>query len=227
LKRLVLLLDIDGTLLRCKGAPREALGLAMGQLFGHRGRLSGVRFGGKTDRIIVAEALSLSMNAASMKAVASRRFFEIYTRELTKQLTLSPPAVLPGARRLLGRLGRDPMVSFGLVSGNIRPGAYIKLVHAALEGFFLPLEVGAFAEEADRKADLGGVVRKRIAAIRDFEEADLVLVGDTPSDVECARQAGARAVAVTTGSFGRDELAGADVILEGLDSKEAEEAIRG
>ena len=83
--------DIDGTLLRCKRAPREALGLAMERLFGHRGRLSDVRFGGKTDRIIVAEALSSEMDGAT-----TRRFFETYTRELTKQLTLSPPEIVPG-----------------------------------------------------------------------------------------------------------------------------------
>ena len=84
----------------------------------------------------------------------------------------------------------------------------------------LDLRIGAYGDAHEIRADLVPVARANAAAAyaADFSGPATVLVGDTPLDVEAARVAGARAVAVATGGFSVAALAaaGPDAVLPDL-----------
>jgi phosphoglycolate phosphatase-like HAD superfamily hydrolase len=128
-----------------------------------------------------------------------------------------PSGVLPGVEALLEELESQPGVSVGLLTGNFEAGARIKLGHFDLWKRF---PFGAFGDDHD---DRNALVPVALASARDagVEAASpdrVVVIGDTPLDIACARAHGARAVAVATGSYSSDELqaAGADVVVPTL-----------
>ena len=104
-----------------------------------------------------------------------------------------------------------------VLTGNIRPLAALKLRLAGL-GEHLDLDVGAYGDVHEVRAELVAVARRaaREAYGTDFSGSSTVLIGDTPLDVEAALAAGARVVAVATGSYPAADLAGAHVVLPDL-----------
>ena len=130
-------------------------------------------------------------------------------------LTGARPARRGGRHRCAGR-GRVPPVS---PDRQIRPLAELKLGLAGL-GDHLDLDVGAYGDVHEVRAELVAVARRAAAAAYglDFDGPSTVLVGDTPLDVAAALATGARAVGVATGSFPAADLAaaGAHVVLPDL-----------
>ena len=118
---------------------------------------------------------------------------------------------------------RNGDVTIGLLTGNWVAGARIKLANAGLIDYFGGHAtfgaLGGFGDDAPTRAELAPVALRRYRETTGNEIApgDAVIIGDTPSDVECALVNGLRAVGVATGPFERDELvaAGADVIVAG------------
>ena len=100
--------------------------------------------------------------------------------------------VMPGIRELLPVLQSRDDMSLGLLTGNFEEAARIKLGHFDLWDYF---RCGAFGDDAaDRNALVPfAVERARACGLGDFDYADVVVIGDTPSDVACARAVGARA----------------------------------
>jgi phosphoglycolate phosphatase-like HAD superfamily hydrolase len=117
----------------------------------------------------------------------------------------------PHAAEALGELGsRMPI---GLLTGNPERMARARMERLGLARFF-PVGQGAFGSDAEERADLIAIARRRAG---DWPAAETVLVGDTPKDVAGAKAAGARAVGVTTGRYDAEELADADEVIDGLD----------
>jgi phosphoglycolate phosphatase-like HAD superfamily hydrolase len=116
----------------------------------------------------------------------------------------------PGAAETLGELARTH--DLALLTGNPEPVARARMTRLALDRFFAA-GTGAFGCEAEDRADLVGLARRRAG---DPPLSEIALVGDTPRDVEGAHAAGIRAIAVTTGEYGRDDLAAADAVLTAL-----------
>ena len=133
------------------------------------------------------------------------------------ELVRGGPGVLPGVRALLARLAGDPAFHVALLTGNFSQTAAIKLSYFDLWRDF---EWGAFGEDAVERNDLlpVAIARYRARTGLDIAPADIVIIGDTPNDVEVARAGGARSVCVTTGQFNREALlaAGADVVFHDL-----------
>ncbi|QDU64581.1 Phosphoglycolate phosphatase [Planctomycetes bacterium Pan216] len=209
------LFDIDGTLIRSGGAGEAAMREALRLEFGICGQLGDVDFHGRTDRSIGRDLLAshqLEDSAANWE-----RFKSAYLSMLPSTLDERVGAVLPGVVGLLDHLSRNDDVVLGLITGNSREGARIKLRHFGLNDYF-PL--GAFGDDhwdrtalaLDVKETLEGLVSSPIAEDRVW------IVGDTPLDVACARVIGARAVAVATGKYSVDELAQSapDVLAQDL-----------
>ena len=213
----IALFDIDGTLLMPGPGPRKALEQSLCRVFGSAGNIRDVRFGGKTDRIIVAEARS---DLPPESDPTWEEFWTTYAELLDVELSRTPPTVLPGARELLERL--DPLdLPLGLLTGNTPAGARLKLRHAGLLDFFEePEALGAHAFDAPSKPEMGRPAleksRRRYPGIP--AEAH-VLLGDTPADVRCAQAVGMKSVALTTGRFSSAELGPLepDVLLESLE----------
>lgn len=213
----VVLFDIDGTLIRCGDAPRKALGRAMTEVFGGAGRLSGVKFGGKTDRIIVRESLD---NAPPWGDSAWDVFWQRYAATLASELEAAPPLVLPGVVGLLDALASRRDVRLGIVTGNVAAGARAKLRASHLDSYFPDDAIAAYGSEGEIKSDLGPVAARRCLAIS--PEARRVIVGDTHSDIACAKAGGFIAIAVATGPQPLEELSahGPDFLLPSFEPLE-------
>jgi phosphoglycolate phosphatase len=213
---LIVLFDIDGTLIRSGGAGVRGMNAAFERLYGVRGALDGVSLAGRTDRAIVGDVLRAIGVEPTDREVARVR--EAYIEDLRveiKRPVADPAGVLPGVIAVLDAMTAAPHARVGLLTGNFEPGAAVKLSHFDLWERF---PFGAFGDDhVDRRALVPVALdRARRAGYATPAPNRVVVIGDTPLDVDCAKAHGARAVAVATGPFDRAALAaaGADLVVE-------------
>lgn len=229
--RKLVLFDIDGTLVNAQGVGARAFRRAMIEVYGETGPIDDYEFHGRTDPQIARELLRL---AGLDDAAIDRRISDLWTaylRELTAELDRpdSEVRVLDGVAALLDALHATGEHLVALLTGNIEPGARLKLGAAGLWHRF---DFGAYGSDHERRDHLPAVAvrRARERAGVDFRGRDIVIVGDTPFDVSCGRSLGVWAVAVATGKHTPPELeaVGADVVLQDLsDTERAVLAIDG
>ena len=212
-----MLFDIDGTLLLSGGAGKRALNRAFEEVFGTTDAFAGIPVAGRTDTLIVDDALYNAGVAADPPM--RRHFFARYYEYLKEEIVHPGPkkGLLPGVKLLLEQLASDPVLISALLTGNFAAAARIKLEYFGVWRYFA---CGAYGDDAPVREELLPIAlnRAREAGIPIVSTADVVVVGDTPSDVQCAMAAGVRSIAVATGSFNEEALwqAGADVVLSDL-----------
>jgi len=210
-----LFFDIDGTLLVTDRAGGGALARAMLEEFGVAELpLDKIRFGGRTDRDIVHEFLTLAgIEPSPENQGRLRRRYSGALRGLLKEVR---GEVLPGVHDLLHSLRTLPELFLAVMTGNFPETARMKLETFQLIDHFSWVVGGDLdvvrCDMARRAADQ--LARRHGESARH----DIIVIGDTPHDVRCAQSIGARCLAVCTGSASRDELAtaGADRIIEDL-----------
>lgn len=209
----VCLFDIDGTLLSTGGAGQAAMEAALQEEFGIADVAAhGIPTAGRTDRAIIADLLTFFSIPLTDENVA--RFLKAYLTHLPDHLKNRPGSVLPGIPELLDALsGREDLL-LGLLTGNFREGARLKLEHYRLQQHF------GFGGFGDRHLERDDVAREALGELRKRCDGQLVMervwvIGDTPADVRCARAIGAQVFAVATGSYTAEELeaAGPDYLL--------------
>lgn len=193
----LVLYDIDGTLIASGGAGVRAFAAVAHSTFGVSNGTAHLNFAGRTDLSIIREFFLTH----GIPAVASNfsRFLDDYVFWLDHFLHLLPGRVLPGVLEsieALRRLDEPPLL--GLLTGNIRLGAEIKLRHYRL---WEPFQFGGFADDHEDRDHIAAVARDRgVARLgRPIEAQDILVIGDTPLDIRCARAIGARCLAVATG----------------------------
>jgi phosphoglycolate phosphatase-like HAD superfamily hydrolase len=221
----LLLWDIDGTLLSSGGAGKAAIEAALCEAFGVclRGQ---VPYSGRTDRAICRDLLQL--HGLEDSAENCRRLVAGYLERLPAALAKHRGAVLPGVAALLEELRARERTVLGLLTGNLREGARLKLGHYGLHRHF------AFGGYGDHHLDRDAVAREALEAARAHLNGGVHLertwvIGDTPLDVRCARAIGARVAAVATGWHSLEELEAArpDLLLTDLsDPKPLLECLR-
>jgi phosphoglycolate phosphatase-like HAD superfamily hydrolase len=127
------------------------------------------------------------------------------------------PLIYPGVREVLAKLHTRRDVLVGLLTGNIADGASLKLRSAGLHEYFA---FGAFGSDSEHRAELPAIAVQRAHERSgvEFRGKDVVVIGDTPSDITCGRSLGVYAVGVCTGRHSREQLLaeGADHVLEDL-----------
>jgi phosphoglycolate phosphatase-like HAD superfamily hydrolase len=219
----LILFDIDGTLVSWAGIAGQVFRRALSGAAGREVSSDGYSFAGRTDPEIARDLLLRA--GVDQQGIGARveRVLELYLEgfsEIARQATT--PVLKPGVRVLLDRLHTEPTVCLGLLTGNVEEGANIKLGHFDVRHYF---RVGAFGSDAsDRNALLPiAVERARGATGVVFAGRQIVIVGDTPRDIECARLNGAQSLGVATGPHSRAELeaSGADWVFENLRDTEA------
>jgi len=218
--RRLILFDIDGTLV-WGGPAKDAFHRALVEAFGTAGDIEVHSFAGKTDPQIARELLSGAGLAGAAIDAGFPRLWELYLGYLAELLVERPVTVLPGVAALLARLAMETDVGLGLLTGNIAGGAELKLRSA---GLFEHFRVGSFGSDHEERDALTDIALARAAETWSvtFDPADVVVVGDTPRDIQCGRNGGTRTVAVATGHYGVDELerCGPDHVLENLSDTE-------
>lgn len=199
----ILLFDIDGTLLSSGGAGQAAMEAVFRREFLPTLPAVDIPTAGRTDRAICTDLFvqfGLNVNPADWA-----RFHDAYIQELPRHLHQRTGLVLPGVRELLLEISQRDDVLIGLLTGNFREGARIKLEHHSLHHHFC---CGGYG---DHHLDRDDVAREAWNAVREIHpEAEIErtwVLGDTPADIRCARAIGANVLAVATGMFKADELA--------------------
>jgi len=203
----LVLFDIDGTLLWSDGAGRRAMTAALVELFGGAGPTD-YRYDGKTDPQIVRELMRAAGHDDATIDARMERLVERYLMGLERELgNGAHTRVFPGVLPLLDELEARDDVVLGLLTGNFHAGAALKLRSAGLD--IARFRVGAFGSDHHHRPALPAVAQRRAREVLglDLRGRDLVVVGDTPADIECSRAVDASAIAVATGRYSVDELA--------------------
>jgi phosphoglycolate phosphatase len=218
----LVLWDVDHTLLDAGGAGVALLRQAFAEMFGREFPVVPL-LAGRTDRAIELEILTRAgVPDPHAQILAFQRLVTGLAPEFG-ELVRTGGRVLPGAAEALAAVAAmaggpgGPIQS--VLTGNLRVMAGVKLAALGLD-HFLDLQVGAYGDDHEIRADLVPLARASAAAAyhADFGGDATVLIGDTPLDIEAARLSGARSVGVASGGFSVADLAGAgaDVVLPGL-----------
>lgn len=210
--RLVWLFDVDGTLIRTHGS-REAFRVATRLLTGNDDTLEGVPFAGRTDPLILADIMA--RHGRTLSDVEIERFWQVARTVMESALAEGRGVVLPGVLPLLEAIRGEPSWVPALLTGNTAAMARLKLGHFGLADAFA---YGAFGDEAADRDALACRAVAEVEARWGVPAERCVVVGDTELDIACARAAGAKVVAVTTGTRSRDDLAARqpDLLLDDL-----------
>jgi phosphoglycolate phosphatase-like HAD superfamily hydrolase len=212
--------DIDGTLIVTGRAGMIAWERAFGAATGGRAFPS-VRPDGLTDHQIAAWLLGytdLDRPADPAEQAAAASLVQLYEAELAAALPLRQGRVLDNVRGLLEWMGAErPQLLSWLVTGNTRGGATAKLQHYGLTGFFRARDggdvahdrplVGAFSTRVEPRAH---IVRRALQTAQSkhpgLRESEVLVVGDTPHDIEGAHAIGVPVLAVASNVHSLDEL---------------------
>jgi phosphoglycolate phosphatase len=201
----LVLFDIDGTLIRTQGAGVRAFRRALAMQFQVPEVQDDVSFAGRTDTALARQFFLKHQIEPSPENF--HLFFECYTHWLDHLLSqATAAAICPGVWRTIYELQQLPhKPAIGLLTGNIRLGAEIKLRHFNLWSFF---ETGAFADDHEDRNRIAAVARDRGARLlrENLRGDQVVVIGDTPLDIACGRAIGAKVLAVATGGATLAEL---------------------
>ncbi|CAG0955050.1 hypothetical protein PHYC_00416 [Phycisphaerales bacterium] len=222
---MLILFDIDLTLITTGGCGVRAMTDAGREVFGPAFSSEGVSYAGRLDPLIIGEMFALSnvadtpANRAALRD-AYRRILERYLVE--SQVKRALPGVIELLARIRARRERDEHLVLGLLTGNFEETGSMKLRACGIEPEWF--EVAAWGDHSDsnppRREHLVPVAMNRYAGLRGrpVRASRVVVVGDTPHDVGCAKAHGCRSVAVATGRTPAAELsaAGADLVLADL-----------
>lgn len=214
----LVLFDIDGTLIHINHAGRTVLAAALTELFGTAGPIDSYVMAGKNDSLIIRDLLGA---AGFSPAEINARLEDVY-----EEMAWRAPAIFrrynmtpcPGVPALLAALQERSDVLLGLLTGNNRLTAPLKLQAAGLDAALFSL--GAYGcDHADRnRLPAIALERARTLIGEPIQPVDTVVVGDTPADIICGRASGALSVAVATGAHSAETLSAyhPDVLLDSL-----------
>jgi phosphoglycolate phosphatase-like HAD superfamily hydrolase len=221
---MLILFDIDMTLITTEGAGMAALGEAGRELFGNDFDETRTDYGGRLDPVIIADLLRNNDLDPTPDHRAAMRVG--YRKHLATQLSQRRPRALPGAQALVGALRGHTDTTLGLLTGNFEETGRLKLRACGVDcdPFVLNVWGDESPHEQPAREHLPAVALMRMRALRPagFDAADAVIIGDTIHDVSCALANGCRVLGVATGHATADELsrAGAHRVVPDLSDTE-------
>lgn len=193
---ILLLWDIDGTILSAKGAGPKAFDRATLEHFGYEIPLSTIDWPGATD-FAIAYAL-LEKAGREVTRAEAQVLVDRYLTHLPEMLDATHARPMEGVLELLETFHSLDHVHQALLTGNVRRGSDIKLSYIGVDHFF---RFGAFADHSDQRNDLSrhalDLARQHLHP--EWSADRIFVIGDTPKDIECGKVIGAHTVAVATG----------------------------
>lgn len=204
----LVLFDIDGTILWSDGAGRRAMQRALMTAFGTSGSAD-YRYDGKTDMQIVRDLMRMAGHADDIIDARMQPLLADYATGLHEELRSGETLVrrLDGVVELLSALEVRDDRRIGLLTGNIEIGAQAKLRAVGIDP--ARFAVNAFGSDHEVRGELPAIAQRRARELLglDVDGDAIIIIGDTPADIDCTRAIGARAIAVATGRYSVDELA--------------------
>ena len=218
----ILLFDIDGTLIDPAGEGTVCMKRALEDVCGEAGPIDTYDMSGKTDWQITADLMAMIGLPPDVIAARRQAVFEAYVRHVNAAAPLFEMRILPGVPALLKELVSDPRFLLGLVTGNVREAVPYKLKAAGIDPSLF--RFGAFGSEHEDRRLLPSLALHRLSQLLgEAPRTDQVLViGDTPRDIACARHAGLKVMCVATGCYGFKALGSfsPDYLLKDLSETE-------
>ncbi|HRP62106.1 MAG TPA: HAD family hydrolase [Phycisphaerales bacterium] len=219
---MLILFDIDGTMLVTERAGIHAMRDAGRELFHPDFTVDGVEFSGRLDPVIYRDLAAL--NAIDDAEARHDEFRAAYGRHLGRLLGAGPVArALPGVAALIDRLRLHENITLGLLTGNYPETGTLKITRAGFDPS--AFVVHAWGVDGATRRHLPRVAVERYTQLRGvgLPPESVIVIGDTPHDVDCARAHACRSLAVATGLFSVDELlaCGADHAVQDLSETEA------
>jgi phosphoglycolate phosphatase len=215
---LLVLWDIDHTLIETRGVGGEIYAEAFREVTGHELKKM-PELGGRTEPVIFSEALKV--NGVEPREGLYDQFAAAQARGYVARLDelRARGRALPGAAEALHALAERNDVLQSVLTGNTRPASETKLQAFGLDRY-LDFDIGAYGTDDDTRANLVNVARQRAEKAHgaSFDDSATVLIGDTPNDVAAAQASNARIIAVATGKDSATALtdAGAPMVLANL-----------
>ena len=200
----LVLFDIDGTLIRTGGAGVKAFEGTFLKAFGIPEATKTLKFSGRTDTSLVREGFLLHGIEPSAKNF--KRFFGTYPLLLEELLGQLPGSVCEGVDQFIAALhGQQRRAALGLLTGNVRRGAELKLRRYNLWQHF---PFGGFGDDDEDRNCIAAVARERGERVvgHTLQGEEILVIGDTPLDIACGKSIGAKVLAVATGNFSLEEL---------------------
>jgi len=201
---MIVLFDVDGTLVSTGGAGREAYQMAFAERFGVGHDLLDFSFSGLTDRLIIRRGIEAA--GREVEAPLVDDLIERYLSHLSECIERAENYTIhPGAVEMVEEIGERDGVAAGLGTGNLEHGARLKLEPAGLNEHF---EFGGFGSDAEQRAEVlrAGIERGAERLGRPAESVRRVVVGDTARDIRAAREAGADVLVVDTGNYDEEAI---------------------
>ena len=218
----LVLFDIDGTLITSGGTGRRAIARALSDYCGVEIDMTRVQLGGRTDPAIVRDILRLSGVEEERISELIPTCLELYASELEKTLRPEHVTLLPGVPTLLQQLHQHPDYDLALITGNMQRTAYMKLGAGNISSYF---PCGGFGSDNENRSHLPKVARDRASLHygKPYSPTKTIVIGDTEHDISCSRHFGAWAMAVSTGMNSHETLAACkpDLLLPSLAEEQA------
>ncbi|MCS7012399.1 MAG: HAD family hydrolase [Chloroherpetonaceae bacterium] len=205
MKPKLVLFDIDGTLLKVEGISRNALIESLRRVYGTEGAARTHDFAGKLDSVIITEVMK---DAGLSDEEIAKGFEEVkrtYIQLFKERARLEHIRLMTGVLELLQALAAQAHITLGLLTGNFEESGRYKITLPGLNHYF---PFGAFADDAKTRDELPPIAVERAYAhtgIR-FSGKDVVIIGDTPHDINCAKVLNSKAIAVATGFYTAEQL---------------------
>ena len=203
----LVLFDIDGTLLNSGGMGRAAMQRALGLVFGSPGNPS-YRYDGKTDKQIVRDVMRMEGHSDDHIDSRMTQLIDLYLDGLREGAKSGKFNVRPlqGVPEILDALDERDDVILGLLTGNVEPGARIKLTAAGINPD--RFRINAFGSDHEHRPELPAIAQRRAGEALGLDIAGdrVVVIGDTPADIECGRSLGAKAIGVASGHYTVEQL---------------------
>lgn len=212
--------DIDGTLMSANGATSAAYQRTIEEL---HGRSTKPRYmAGLTDPLIIKNTLLEAGIDQKVDSDYLKMFMEIYSHNLREELIAKEGYAFPGVRECVIELSSKAIQ--GLLTGNMEVGAQIKVRHIGLEGYF---QLGGYGDDSSDRNEIAKAAAKRLHDMFQGRITDIVVLGDTLHDANCAAAIGARMIGVSLkpSSFGLTPENTYHIFTDLSDTKKVLEAI--
>lgn len=206
---MLILFDIDATLIKTSGLGIKAMGLAGRELFGESFNEQVVEYAGRLDPLIISDLLKA--HAIDEIGPNVTRFRAGYRRHLETLLaTPGTGKTCPGVPELLAHLREHKHLTLGLLTGNFPETGRIKLRACGIDTDHF--SINAWGDESPHvipaRDHLPPVAIARYTRLKGttIDPRQVTIIGDTPHDIACAKAHNCRSLGVATGQFSLDSL---------------------
>jgi len=203
----LLLFDLDGTLVNLRGVGFRSLKIITKEILNSDKDISSIDVYGKTDTQIFEDIVNfINFDKKNFKQIYNKfvNRYLYYLKKEVQKIDFDP--VINNIREFLADVSKRKNIYIGLLTGNIKKGAKIKLSRWGILKYF---KFGAFGDDNINRNKLVPIAKKRAEELfsKKFKKKNIYIIGDTPKDIEAAKKNNVISVAIASGNYNKEYLA--------------------